>query len=73
MTFLPECDFFVRMINLPPSIHGMTVTNDDSTFSVYINSKLSVEQQKEAYMHDVSHIVKDDFFTDLPIEEIENL
>lgn len=73
MTLLPECDFYVRMIDLPSSVHGMTVINDDSTFSVYINSKLSSKQQEEAYIHEISHIVKNDFYNESSIEEIENI
>lgn len=73
MTYLQDADYFVRLVALPYQIHGMTVTNDDSTFSIYINSRSTHEQQVSAYFHEVAHIKNDDFYSGLPIEQIEHL
>lgn len=48
---------FVRIINeFPLSIRGVTTPNSDGTFSVYINGRLTPEQQKQALEHELRHI-----------------
>ena len=64
-------DYFVRLIDLPPSIGGMVTPNDDGTFSIYINARLDCFQQQKAFEHEVDHIKNDDFYNGKSIEEIE--
>lgn len=64
-------DYFVRLIDLPPSIGGMVTPNDDGTFSIYINARLDCIQQQKAFEHEVDHIKNDDFYNGKSIEEIE--
>lgn len=73
MTYLPQADIFVRLVNLPPSIGGIVTPNDDGTFSVYINANRPSERQIASYFHELEHIENDDFYTDKDIKEIENL
>lgn len=65
-------DYFVRLIDLPPRVRGITVPNDDGTFSIYINAMLSSPMQRKAYDHEVRHIVLDHLYQDRPIEDIES-
>ena len=71
MTYLPEVDYFVRTVDLPTEVGGLVTVNEDGTFSVYVNARRSVEQQRKALQHEVDHIENDDFYTDIPIEECE--
>ena len=64
-------DYFVRLVDLPPRVRGITVPNEDGTFSIYINSRLSVPVQRDAYDHEVRHVVLDHLYDDRPIEDIE--
>lgn len=65
-------DFFVRLIQLPPRVRGVTVPNDDGTFSIYINSSLDYFMQRDAYDHEVRHVVLNHFYEERPIEDIES-
>ena len=64
-------DFFVRIVDLPTTIGGMVSPNDDGTFSIYINARLSTDQQRKALDHELDHIRNDDFYSSATIEECE--
>lgn len=49
------------LLNLPNKVKGFSILNEDSTYSVVINSKLSVEAQRNAFNHEIEHIMKEDF------------
>ena len=54
----------VAYADLPPSIKGMTIRSFDSEgdwYTIVLNSRLSKEQQEEAYEHEMEHINNDDF------------
>lgn len=71
MTYLPEVDYFVRTVDLPTEVGGLVAVNEDGTYSVYINARLSSSRQKKALRHEVDHIENDDFYNGKPIEEVE--
>ena len=50
-----------EMADLPGSIKGFTTKNTDDSYTVFINSRLNIEQQRDAYIHEFSHIVDGDF------------
>jgi hypothetical protein len=68
-------DYFVRVIDFPKGVNrvGFVLLNSDGTYSVYINSKASVEAQKKAMQHEYRHMANDDMFGDKDIRKIENL
>ena len=55
-------DYYVRMIQLPPAVRGVTLPNDDGTFSIYINSLLSDESRRSALEHELEHMARDHFY-----------
>ena len=55
-------DVFVREIPMLPHIRGVTVPNDDGTFSIYINASLSAEARREALEHEIYHIRHDHLY-----------
>ena len=57
-------DYFVRYIQLPPSIEGVTVPNDDGTFDIYINQCLSKERQQDSLAHELEHLRSEHFYRD---------
>lgn len=72
MTYIDGADYFVRVIPFPVDcVGGMVTPNDDGTFSVYINANLAAPVQREAYLHEVAHIINGDFYNGLPIREVE--
>ena len=68
---LDGADFFVRLVPFPVPAQGMTMPNDDGTFSVYINADLDGPRQVGAYFHEVQHIAGGDFEGDQDVREVE--
>lgn len=65
-------DYFVRPIELPRTVNGVTLPNDDGTFDIYLNSLLTEDEQKTALEHEIEHIIQDHFYNDVkPILQIE--
>ena len=66
-------DNYIRFIELPEHINGVTLPNEDGSFDIYINSRLCFERQQEAIKHELEHIKKDHFYDDIKsIEMIED-
>ena len=67
-------DYYIRVVPFPSwSVGGMVMPNDDGTFSVYLNARLSLERQRQALKHELEHISNGDFYNDRPIESIEKI
>ena len=64
-------DHYVRVVELPASVRGVTVPNDDGTFSVYINALYDDETQRETLEHELEHLARDHFYTDTPVARQE--
>ena len=73
MTFLEGADFFVRVLDLPPRVGGFCSPNEDGTYNVYLNSRKDRQHNIDSYFHEIDHIEGDDFWNELPIEEVEGL
>lgn len=60
--------------DLPPRVKGMLVKtfDEEERYTVVINSRLNVEQQRAAYEHEVKHLKAKDFDeTSKSVDEIE--
>lgn len=66
-------DYRVRLIDLPPSVKAFVAMDDDGFYNIYINSKLSREEQCRAAAHELNHIVLDDFYNNKDIRSVEGL
>lgn len=64
-------DYFVRIVELPASVRGVTVPNDDGTFSIYINALYADEAQRRTLRHELEHIARDHFYKAEPLERQE--
>ncbi len=53
---------FIREMQLPMHIKGVTIPNGDGTFDVYINASLSETQKRTTLRHELRHIKLDHFF-----------
>lgn len=58
---------FIRGIELPGSVRGVTVKNGDDDFIVFINTCLSPQVQTAATIHEIRHIKKDHFYNQDPV------
>lgn len=68
---LSEGEYCCRIIHLPGAIHAAVRLSEDEFPNIYINDSLSPEAQKKAFLHEIRHIERGDFFNELPIDEIE--
>ena len=64
-------DTYIRLVPLPVKVEGVTLPNDDGSFDVYINSRLSPARQQETLEHELRHIRQEHFYLDLPVEAAE--
>ena len=64
-------DAHVRVVPLPLRVEGVTLPNDDGSFDVYINARLSPARQQETLEHELRHIRHEHFYLDMPIDRME--
>ena len=60
-------DYYVRLVELPPTVLGATLPNDDGTFSVYINARLGDAARRETLGHELEHMARDHYYQSAPI------
>lgn len=53
-------DVYTYAVDLPPSVREMVVPTDDG-YTVYTNSRHSIEAQREALRHAEKHIRRNDW------------
>lgn len=68
---IENCDYFVRVMDLPPGIYAMLLSNGDGTYSLYLDPRRDPITQLDDYEHELWHILNDDLFNDHPIWVIE--
>lgn len=65
-------DYFIRVMPFPVPVPAFIRLNpEDDTYSIYINSNVDREQQIDGYIHELWHIIRDDFYSEKDILEIE--
>lgn len=64
-------DYCVRVINFPTCIGGAVVTSEDGFYNIYLNGRCSLEKQRESLVHELRHIVRNDFYNGEDITEVE--
>ena len=64
-------DAYIRLVSLPPRVEGVTLPNDDGSFDIYINARLSPARRQETLEHELRHIRGDHFYLDMPIARME--
>lgn len=57
-------EYFVRYVELPLKVDGVTIPNDDGTFDIYINALHTEPHQEESLEHELRHIRRDHFYDD---------
>lgn len=58
----------IRLVNLPCAVHGFTVVDEDGNYNVYLNANGNIES---AFIHELTHILNNDFYNDEEICEVE--
>jgi len=55
-------DYYVRIIDLPPAVRGITLPNEDGSFSIYINAVFDDAVRREALEHELEHMARGHFY-----------
>lgn len=63
---------FIRILDLPSTVRGVTVRDSDGNYNIYINSSLAEDARKRAIDHELKHIERGDFDSFSSIEELES-
>ena len=64
-------DYYVRLVPFPATVEGAVVPNNDGSFDIYINEALSEERRRQTLEHELSHLRREHFYLDIPIDRIE--
>ena len=51
----------VFIVDMPTAIRGLTVRNEDGSYTILINAGLSHEEQCKVYDHEIGHINNHDY------------
>ena len=57
----------IRIVDLPPSIRGATVKDAEGDYNIYLNARLNDDERVKAYWHEIDHIRRGHFYSDLPV------
>ena len=63
-------DINTVLLPMAYDVKGCSCANEDGSYTVIINSRISREKQIEAYYHELRHIQSGDFGTD-DVERVE--
>ena len=66
-------EYQIRQLDLPYTIKAMVSMGEDGFYNVYVNSRLSQEEQFRAAAHELKHIACGDFFSDADIRSVEGI
>ena len=66
---LNDGDYIVHIVDYNDTcIRGATVIDSTGFATIYINARLSACQQRKTMLHELKHILYDDFYNDDSIE-----
>lgn len=54
-------DIFVHYLDFKNSVPSTSTVNEDGSYSIFLNSRLTKEQQANGYIHELKHILQMDF------------
>lgn len=61
MTKVTSEDIFIQLANFPTTTKEAITPNEDGSYTIFINARLSNEEQLKSYKHALKHIQNGDF------------
>ena len=61
----------VQILDFGNSFPAAVTINDNGSFIISLNARLSYERRLEAYLHEIRHIQNQDFYGDMSVDEVE--
>ena len=68
-----RADVNTLLVDLPGTIKAFVTKDTDDFYTIYLNSRLSHEQNVVSFIHEMEHIENDDFYSDLTADQIERV
>ena len=68
-----RADVNTLLVDLPGTIKAFVTKDTDDFYTIYLNSRLSHEQNIVSFIHEMEHIENDDFYSDLTADQIERV
>lgn len=65
-------DVCIRFMDFPCRVNGVTVQDENGFYNVYINARLSLEAQRAAIKHELTHIKREDFYSLDSLSKVES-
>lgn len=62
---------FLRLVEFPDRVRAAVVLDENGDYNIYVNVKLSRDEQLRAYEHERSHIKSDHFRLYIPAAKCE--
>lgn len=64
-------DYCVRVIDLPYEVRGFVALSPDGFANIYLNARLSRDEQRNTFRHELRHVANNDFYSERDIRSIE--
>ena len=64
-------EYRVYIVPFPGDIKAAVMLDNEGFPSIYINDKLSPEAQKRAFLHELKHIRREDFYNAQTLRKVE--
>ena len=72
MMYYEGVDYFIKLIDFPNvSSAGVSASNGDGTFTIFINARFCKQKQLEALAHEIKHLEENHFYREDNIAHIE--
>ncbi len=69
---IDRIDYQVHFIKLGNNVKEAVTRNEDDSYTIFIDSRLCKEEQNNAFLHAIKHILQNDFDkTDVNLIELE--
>lgn len=66
-------EYCVRVVDLPCTVKALLRFDAEGFPNIYVNARLSQEEQKKAIAHELRHIRRDDAYSAEEIEKMERM
>lgn len=72
MKMIDRIDYQVHFIKLGNNVKEAVTRNEDDSYTIFIDNRLCKEEQNDAFLHAIKHILQNDFDkTDVNLIELE--
>lgn len=69
---IDRIDYQVHFIKLGNNVKEAVTRNEDDSYTIFIDNRLCKEEQNDAFLHAIKHILQNDFDkTDVNLIELE--